>query len=346
MHRLATQRKLHNPPCKASPCGFSLVELLVVIAIIGILIALLLPAVQSAREAARRTQCRNHLKQIGLAVQNHHDAYRRLPTGGWHSWSGNVNDGWYSPGKPVGPPELPVGWPFQILRFIEEGTILSEPDWEVVKDLKIGMFFCPSRRGPTQNNKASDAGYKNGLMDYASATPATGKEFTDPNQQAMADYWNGSDFNIPSNPSRPYCGMIVRTKTPPFTSRMKDVTDGLSQTMLIGEKFLPTGNYEGSGPSEKLFEGDDRGWSDGFDFDTVRSTGLPPIPDKPFRANFYNVGYMWKENISFGSAHTQGIHAVFGDGSVHSISYSVDRVIFNYLGDRRDGYVIDKKDVY
>ena len=80
---------------RRSECrGFTIIELLVVIGIIGIIMALLLPAVQAAREAARRTQCRNHLKQLGLAMQMHHDAYRRFPSGGWGVlWFGDPDRG-------------------------------------------------------------------------------------------------------------------------------------------------------------------------------------------------------------------------------------------------------------
>jgi len=324
--------------------AFTLVELLVVIAIIGVLVALLLPAVQAAREAGRRTECVNHLKQIGQGVQNFTSNRNHLPAGGWHSWSGDDNltpSRWYVPGKLPSIEELPVGWPFQILPYIEEESVLNDPDWENVKHRTISLYFCPSRRGPTQNTKETDPGYLNGMMDYASATPA--RRATD--SIAHFEYWGNTDpFFIA--PDKLYLGMIIRTKSCPVIG-FNDVKDGVSKTLLISEKFLPLDNYDGGGPyfggQIRKFEGDDRGWSDGWDYDIVRSTAIQPKADHAIPAQDYNkADVFWQERMTFGSAHSAGIQAVFGDNSVRTVSYDIDRKVFNHLGNRNDGQVVDE----
>ena len=131
--------------------GFTLVELLVVIAIIGVLVALLLPAVQAAREAARRSQCQNHLKQIGLGTLNFESTYQHFPSGGWNvSWTADPNRG-------VGP-DQPGSWIYNLLSFIEQGNLrelgagatIGSPAFEEASiklhQTPIATFNCPSRR--------------------------------------------------------------------------------------------------------------------------------------------------------------------------------------------------------
>src|SRR3954470_13989133 len=131
--------------------GFTLIELLVVVAIIGVLIALLVPAVQKVREAAARTQCVNNLKQIGLAFHAHHGQLNYFPTGGWEWWSTPT----YINGSPAVGAQQQAGWGFQILPYIEGdaawrgGQATNDTDRvRVAMGTANPLFFCPSRRGP------------------------------------------------------------------------------------------------------------------------------------------------------------------------------------------------------
>src|SRR5262245_3250398 len=121
--------------------GFTLIELLVVIAVIGMLVALLLPAVQQAREAANRLQCRNNLKQIALAFHIHHDTLRYFPTGGWYWWSPPN----YIGTSPVVGNQQQAGWGFQILPYLEAETVWNAGAITAVATPNP-MFFCPTRR--------------------------------------------------------------------------------------------------------------------------------------------------------------------------------------------------------
>lgn len=339
---------------RRSTSAFTLVELLVVIAIIGVLVALLLPAVQAARESGRRTECVNHLRQLGQAIHNYHTNHKLLPAGGMCSWAGDENSGyycgeqilnrpWFAPNNLPPVDDLPVGWAFQILPFMEESAILGMSDWEQVKQLTPSLFYCPSRRGPTQNIAEADNGFLNGMMDYASATPADSitPDITDNlDARAMNDFWKGNDFRLVKGD---YMGMIVRTRAGSLIG-FNDVRDGTSKTLMLSEKFIPVDNYDGGGPvfggQVRKFAGDDRGWTDGFDYDITRSTGVVPKQDVRIRGLTY-LGGLPTECISFGSAHSHGIQSVFGDNSVRTISYDIDRHVFNSLGHRNNGAVVD-----
>jgi prepilin-type N-terminal cleavage/methylation domain-containing protein len=322
--------------------GFTLVELLVVIAIIAMLVTLLLPAVQSAREAARRMQCVNNLKQMGIAVANHESAMGTLPGGGDTPWPA-IQDYVDAAGNLFGAEKNGFSWAFQILPFMEEGAVQG-----ISRDLAAGqaaatvqarldgavipMYHCPTRREPKrQGNRV--------LMDYASATPQggilrNGTTWVPYNVDDENSYWQGNIWAVPDD--KRYFGLIVRANydkvrkvtlgcTKPVTPGK--VEDGMSKTVLIGEKRM---NPDAYATGEWY---DDRGWTDGWDPDVVRSTnheiGIDIVTAK-IRDN-RNFGF------HFGSAHLSGMNAVYGDGSVHTIDYSIDRAVWNSIGDRRDG---------
>jgi prepilin-type N-terminal cleavage/methylation domain-containing protein/prepilin-type processing-associated H-X9-DG protein len=378
------KRAIRNPRY-----GFTLVELLVVIAIIGVLVALLLPAIQAAREAARRVECTNKLKQMGLAVQNLTDALGVLPTGGdgiFPDIKNYVTPYQSNNGTPNGSEKQGLSTFYQILPYLEQNAVHGLNTTEALQETVISLYFCPSRRAATitLGTDTSTLNEPIALIDYATATPCTCKtpeciERFDPRlsvplTKAVQDARHGS-ANPPANnngwsffrgfagagSSGPnnsvYDGAIVRTawrhdyayKNDIRNTRiyglntqkvigLKEITDGLSNTLLIGEKLVPSDQYEGGGYS------DDKGWTDGWDPDTVRSTCFAPYGDSdafvlsPANQNLFgdNVD-LWY----FGSAHPGTFNTVFADGSCHTLSFDIDVVLLNNLGARNDEQLVD-----
>jgi prepilin-type N-terminal cleavage/methylation domain-containing protein len=348
--------------------GFTLVELLVVIAIIGILVALLLPAVQAAREAARRTQCTNHIKQIMLAMHNLESAKKCFPSGGIAPYAAIENyltDSLNIPrpanpkGSPLGPEQQGMSWAYQILPYLEEAAVYDLKTTDALQSITISSYHCPSKRGPTRHPL-----YDTELMDYAAAVPSrprsnfpSSSPYTYVNDDptwgtvgcAIKEFWGiiGGNlrFEQPDIQGRPpltnkgyvgYMGVIVRsnycaTCTPDKANvgwykriGFRQITDGSSKTMVLGEKRLRPSEYEVGAWH------DDMGWKEGWDPDTLRSTICLFGPDAEIVMG-ESFGY------NFGAAHPTVMIAGFADASVHPVQFEIDRELFNRLGHRSDG---------
>lgn len=277
--------------------AFTLVELLVVIAIIAVLIGLLLPAVQSAREAARRNQCLNNLKQIGIASQNHHDTRGFFPDGGldWFSARALLD------GAPRTAPNQNWGVLYQILPFIEDTTTWENPDDAAVRRTIVSAYFCPSRRSPTVINGRA-------LNDYVG--------------NGGVESGTGFDWGGGRN------GTIVRGGTAYTGVKQigaRQITDGLSRTLLFGEKRLDRRLTAARTPQCS----DNEGFSAGWDWDTIRFGGNPPEIDKDTGVDACDM--------LFGAAHPASGQFLFCDGSVRPVTYSVDRTVFQNASNRADG---------
>ena len=224
--------------------GFTLVELLVVIAIIGILVALLLPAVQAARESARRTQCQNNLKQMGLGFHNHHDVFSLLPTGGRDYFSARTFS------AVGGAPEVGVrqdwSWMYQLLPYIEQGNLWSDLNDANVQKTVVGTYFCPSRRF------AMVIGGQRAMNDYA----GNGGLYT-----STGYAWGDGATGVLVRNTRPQIGLHT-------------LLDGTSNTILVGEKridLFALGKFQCD---------DNEGFTAGWDWDAIRWGNDPPLPDR------------------------------------------------------------------
>jgi prepilin-type N-terminal cleavage/methylation domain-containing protein/prepilin-type processing-associated H-X9-DG protein len=294
-------------PVRVGPrrLGFTLVELLVVIAIIGILIALLLPAVQSARESARKTSCKNHLKQVGLALHNYHDVWLFLPPG----WIGQDP----STGQPD-PEGLPGwGWAARILPQLEQPNLsdklvnlnlpITHPANQLARVTPLAIYLCPSDPGAfiwDLEEEESDQ-----VLVKLAKTNYVGVFGTFDIEDAPAD-GEGLFFHN---------GRL----------RFAHITDGLSNTFMVGERSSSLGYSTWTGVVPNGEEAIDR---------IVGICNLPPNPDP----NDYDEE---GEMDDFSSYHTTGTQFLFADGSVHWINETITLTIYRALATRAGGEVVN-----
>ncbi len=319
--------------------GFTLVELLVVITIIGILMSLLLPAVQSIRQAARTLQCKNHLKQMGLAALNHENTQRHFPTGGWGwGWVGEPDRGFAE--------TQPGGWVYVLLPMMEQqalfdlgkgltGDALREQTTRRVQT-PVPLLNCPSRRPPeTFEHRGLTANFDR--VDRVARTDYGingGDVVAHPGNMGL---WSSHCGNSDCGPSDPIDRETAREKAstarsfgatginfPMSKIRVSAIRDGSSNTYLIGEKYLNPDSYENGydlGDNENMYIG--------FNEDNARWAHFQPRQDRPGLAS----------SKPFGSAHVAGFNMVMCDGSVHLINFSIELNTHRHLGNRRDGQV-------
>jgi prepilin-type N-terminal cleavage/methylation domain-containing protein len=346
--------------CPARPRrrGFTLIELLIVIAIIAVLISITLPAIAKVRESANRATCINNLRELGLGCINHSQQIGYFPTAGKDdlaapSYSALVTTGsgstaTYSGGSPLLGTKQEAGWGFQVLPYID-----AEPIWQggggpgssLTNDVRaesamkaaLKIYFCPSRRPPsttTWNSKVLASGFQFPYANQAGLQTTDAGNNTAYNQiktdaakgigTALCDYagCNGNALPTGTPAVAVNNGIFVSQAGGTLTVRLTDIRDGVSYTLMLGEK-AGTARFVGVLTNE-----DDIGYCSGFslqNYNTIRFTSQNVLPLQDRQVNSVTGG-------AFGSAHPFVWNACMADGSVQSITYNINPTIFAGLG--------------
>ncbi len=314
--------------------GFTLVELLVVIAIIGILVALLLPAIQAARESARRTQCKNQIRQVGLAIINYETAKKQYPSS-------------------IGPG--PYGYIAAILGYFEEQNLhdlidftvrWSDPKNDRVRDKPLPFVRCPSQE-PLEPTQIYDVGL--------------GNTFQIIDTQLRAHYYavNGAKLDSICPGLPPFevtsCGPQYSARGGHATNgiiyplsavRQKQVTDGTSKTFIVGECSWDFGGDVAPWYAGSLFFGGDfdppdklvwfmTKFGDGFWVENQAQIRYA-IQEASYSANVTPAVVAKRSDLSFGSKHPSGCHFVMADGSAHFVRKDTDVAILRLFACRHD----------
>ncbi|HLJ93072.1 MAG TPA: DUF1559 domain-containing protein [Gemmataceae bacterium] len=332
--------------------AFTLIELLVVIAIIAVLIGLLLPAIQKVREAANRSACSNNLKQLGLAVHSYHDVYHFFPPSA-------IRDDWAS-------------WAVFLLPYLEQEAIYRMwnlqkrwPEQSTNPDPRphnLSVFFCPSRRSAAglgfsvndvANAPADSLGpFPGGLGDYACNT---GNDSTNNRPRGALTYSRARGITptgtiLTGNFDASPIGTVI-TSFQSVTS-IASITDGTTNTLLIGEKHIRPNSRDGKNEDRSIFSGCNAN-------NYARLAGIPPagvtqtdkVTQYPLASNELDATMAtttppgaYDSNIIFGGPHPGVCMFVFCDGSVKGVKTSVDLTVLTRLAVRNDGQVVNSDD--
>ncbi len=303
--------------------GFTIVELLVVIGIMSLLAALIMPAIESVREAARRTQCKSNLRQLALAAAQHETVFGFFPSNGWgYLWYGD-------PDRGVGRRQ-PGGWIWSSLPYLEQGSlhdiVSAAPPVEratvlaQVAATPLSLFTCPTRRAVelSAHNPVLIPRNADWLPQVATTDYAINEgDWISDTREGPATLAEGD------NPAYPWKDMSRATGVSFLRSEIRTqmIRDGLTQTYLVGEKSVSI-----AVDSDSFDVGNDQSMCTGVDLDLNRWVINPPVHDG-----------VSTDPRRFGSAHPDVCHFALCDGSVRPISHSIDREVHRRLGTRCEG---------
>jgi prepilin-type N-terminal cleavage/methylation domain-containing protein/prepilin-type processing-associated H-X9-DG protein len=337
-------------PGRDSRCAFTLVELLVVIAIIGILVGLLLPAVQAARESARRTQCVNHLKQIGLAIHSYSNSYQTLPYGSWNRWDA------VPPPAPPPPTLLPhvesrgttlhFLLPYLEMQNLYEQFDFSDPlsilenqktpvPFAVLQKFSVPGFVCPSTAQEAANLNVTISTYaaSSGPRRISAAGPIRGQPC-----ECLHPY---NAYAVTNNGKMMAPGPFgttnsVRAKNGVQPTRLETVIDGLSNTIFFGET-RPNCSSVVRSPWASSVNGCG-------EMTTVIPLNYPSCGDLKTWRNVDGCKTYCNQNVSLGfkSNHRGGVMFLFGDGSVSFVQEGIDHATLQFLGGMADGRAVSR----